>query len=48
MRRRPSPEQLVRLVVVGLLVLMAAGFTMMVRSGPPPGQLVAALNRARR
>ena len=45
MRHRMPPEQVVRLLVVGLLLLMVAGVAMMYRSGPPRGQLYAVLQR---
>jgi hypothetical protein len=40
-----SPENKVRLVVVGLVFFMVAGVVMMYRSGPPRGQLYAMLQR---
>lgn len=45
MRRFLPPQQVVGLLVAGLLILMAAGVAMMVRFGPPRGQLYAALHR---
>ena len=45
MRRRMPPEQVVRLLVAGLLLLMIAGVAMMYRSGRPRGQLYAVLQR---
>ena len=44
MRQMP-PEQVVRLLVAGLVLLMVAGVAMMYRSGPPRGQLYAVLQR---
>ena len=47
MRRFMPPEHVVRLLVAGLLLLMVAGVAMMYRSGPPRGQLYAALGSHR-
>jgi hypothetical protein len=47
MRRPLAPEHVVRLLVVGLLLLMCAGVAMMHRSGPPRGQVYAALSARR-
>lgn len=45
MRRHLPPEHVLRLLVAGLVLLMIAGVAMMYRSGPPRGQLYAALSR---